>query len=74
MPIIPVVKSKGMSAVIRGTICECNQCGFQWIPQTKREPERCPSRKCRSVAWNRPKLKKGEKLKRGPVPAKKRKK
>lgn len=67
MPHIPAIQSVGMSAVVKTQVYECNQCGFMWIPQTK-DPERCPSRKCRAVDWNGPKRKKGVKLKRGPKP------
>jgi len=30
---------------------QCDQCGFRWIG--KADAERCPSRQCRSRAWNK---------------------
>ena len=29
---------------------QCDDCGHRWIG--KRDAKRCPSRKCRSTAWN----------------------
>jgi len=69
MPLLPVVNSDGMSAVIEAQIAKCNQCGFKWIPKSlKKLPTRCPSRKCRAVDWNGPKRRPGETLKRGRKP------
>ena len=42
--------------ITRVTACRCDVCGHTWIPYNNLEtspPQRCPSRKCRSIAWNR---------------------
>ena len=31
---------------------QCDQCGHQWLAESDHLPERCPSRKCRSVKWH----------------------
>lgn len=34
-------------------VCECDQCGHRWLPESASKPSvRCPSRKCRSARWN----------------------
>ena len=33
-------------------VWKCDDCGWKWIPESTTEPERCPSRKCRSTTWN----------------------
>lgn len=63
---LDALKSESMTPIKLRQVWHCNQCGFEWLPKTKARPERCPSRKCRSVAWDRPKLR--EKLKTGPKP------
>lgn len=52
MPIHSVVTSDDMSAMKTMLVCVCNQCGFRWIPLGKKKPTRCPSRGCRSIAWD----------------------
>ena len=37
---------------------KCDVCGWTWIPESTKEPERCPSRKCRSIRWNSGKVEK----------------
>lgn len=34
-------------------VAHCDECGFEWIPKTVSEPERCASQKCRTRAWNK---------------------
>jgi len=33
--------------------CKCDECEHIWIPSSL-DPERCPSRKCRTVNWHHP--------------------
>ena len=33
-------------------VCECDQCGHRWLQEGAKLPDRCPSRKCRSLRWN----------------------
>ena len=32
---------------------QCDECGHRWLPEGKQKPLRCPSRKCRSVKWDK---------------------
>lgn len=33
-------------------VWKCDVCGWAWIPESQKTPERCPSRICRSSRWN----------------------
>lgn len=37
---------------IQAEICVCDVCGWRWLAEGDKEPERCPSRKCRARSWN----------------------
>jgi hypothetical protein len=33
-------------------VWHCDVCGWEWLPDTNKVPERCPNRKCRKRSWN----------------------
>ena len=33
-------------------VWHCDICGWEWLPDTNKVPERCPNRKCRKRNWN----------------------
>lgn len=41
-----------MSKMMR-EMWHCDVCGWEWIPDSPKVPERCPKRECRSRKWNR---------------------
>ena len=48
-----------MMTTRKATICVCDQCGHEWLPDSKDLPKRCA--KCKSVLWNRKPMKRGRK-------------
>jgi len=41
-------------AKVTVTAFQCDVCGHPWLPKDETKlPERCPSRSCRSVSWNK---------------------
>ncbi len=33
-------------------VAVCDECGHRWIPEVE-NPTNCPSKKCRSMLWNK---------------------
>lgn len=34
-------------------VWHCDVCGWEWLPEFNKVPERCPNRECRKRNWNR---------------------
>lgn len=65
----PVLQSESMTPIESALVWVCKQCGHRWLIISKaKPPKRCA--KCKSILWNRSKMKMGPKpkgkLKPGP--------
>jgi len=41
--------------------CECQRCGKRWMPRSSSKPRTCPNQHCRSVNWDRPRIRPSKK-------------
>ena len=35
---------------------KCERCGYVWLPRTGSKPKVCPNKRCKSLYWDRPRL------------------
>ncbi len=45
-------------------VLQCHRCSHKWYPKTPNRPKVCPNPKCKSPYWDRPRQKKGKRIKR----------